>query len=114
MATSSLSPQMVTTLSAIATVQCVAEAYQDYHVLPDLRNVMTIAQDSEGLVKVHRHHLGHTIAWGEELLLEAAAIHATTTHPTARTVLYVMMSRLGTSLDELRKIKEERFSDQQT
>ncbi len=105
--TSPLNPQMVSTLAAIATVQCVAEAYQDPQALPDLRNTLGIIRDSEGLVEVHRYHIDQTIAWGEELFLEAAAIHATTSHPSAKTAIYVMMKRLETTLNELRAKKRE-------
>lgn len=100
--TSPLSPQMVSTLAAIATVQCVAEAYQNPQALPDLRNALGIIGDSEGLEKVRRCQLAQTITWGEELFLEAAAIHATTSHPSAKTAIYVMMKRLETTLNELR------------
>ena len=105
--TSPLNPQMVSTLAAIATVQCVAEAYQNSQALPDLRNTLGIIGDSEGLEEVRRYHLDQTIAWGEELFLEAAAIHATTSHPSAKTVIYVMMKRLETSIDELRALRSK-------
>ena len=107
MSMSPLTPQIIATLAAIATVQCVAEAYQDPQALPDLRNTLGIIGDSEGLEKVRHSHLAQTIAWGEELFLEAAALHATTSHPSAKTAIYVMMKRLETTLNELRAKKGE-------
>ncbi len=105
--TSPLNPQMVSTLAAIATVQCVAEAYQDPLPLPDLRNTLGIIGDGEGLEKVRHYHLAQTIAWGEELFLEAAAIHATTSHPGAKTAIYVMMKRLEANLEEMRALIDQ-------
>ena len=101
-----LNPHVVRLLGEIATVQSVAESYQNDTPFSDLKNVFGIIKAPKLVDDVHIYHIDDTIARGQEAELDAAALHASMTDGLFKTVLYVMMSRLAVALEELHAIKE--------
>ena len=101
-----LHPQVVRVLGEIATVQSVAESYQNDTPFPDLKNVFGIIEAPKLVDAVLIYHIDDTIARGQEAALDAAALHASMTGGRFKNVLYVMMLRLAVALEELHAIKE--------